>query len=76
MRKFIKEILSSSSNASSKRLAGLSGWYCFLALVAGAVAFDLEINSTQESLIKTIATTSTVLLTTAAVVGAIKNKQK
>lgn len=72
-------MLGGNQNVSSKRVAGLAGWFVVLGLVFGLVVFSVKTNEANLDLLKTTMYVSAMLIGGGVVeniVGKIGGKQK
>lgn len=76
MKNFFKKLFSDSTEVSGKRVAGIGGWLIFCGIVAGSIAFSMDISDQQERLTNTLAYSSVVLIAGGTAETIFKRKQK
>ena len=76
IKKFVKDLIGTSSRVSSKRVAGLSGWIVFLGIVLASYAFSLEISEKQADITNTLAWVSAFMIVGGTAEKLISLKQK
>jgi len=76
MKKFLKDMFSTSSEVSSKRVAGFIGWVIYCLIFICSISFSIEITDQQVSLATTLAYASAVLISGGAIENIVRGKQK